>query len=135
VNSALQQALAISTNLKGNVQLVDWKSGCLEIVAHQGFSDNFINTFRRVRSSDGCACGRSLLLRNSVLVDDVKSDVRFPALGSIGEQEGFISVQSTPLISSSGALLGIVSTHGSVRLTGEQVGQTVILAERTSTLD
>ena len=37
-NSASRQALAISTTFKGNAQLMDWNSGCLEIVAHHGFS-------------------------------------------------------------------------------------------------
>jgi len=132
VNLALAEALVVTRQKLGNVQLVDWQSGCLEIVAHQGFSAEFLTTFRRVRSSDGCACGRALFQRRTVLVRDVNEDMRFPALRAVGRQAGFLSVQSTPLITSSGALLGIISTHGTCSPTDKQLEQIAILAQRTA---
>jgi GAF domain-containing protein len=132
VNSALDAALAVTGQKLGNVQLVDWKEGWLEIAAHRGFSQEFLNTFRRVRSSDGCACARALLLRDTVLIEDVNCDLRFPALASVGKQAGFVSVQSTPLVSSNGALLGVISTHGSRRPTDRQLEHITTLARRAA---
>ena len=45
----------------GNVQLIDWTVGYLEIVAYQGFSDEFLHCFWRVSQLDGSACGRAHL--------------------------------------------------------------------------
>ncbi len=132
VNAALQEAMAISLQMLGNVQLVDWRTGWLDIVAHRGFSADFLNTFARVRSSDDCACGRALLQRSPVIVDDVDRDPRVPGLRAVGRQAGFVAVQSTPLISSGGALLGILSTHGECRPTDGQLGQIRMLAQRTA---
>ncbi len=132
VNAALEEAFAISGQALGNLQLVDWRTGWLDIVAHRGFSADFLNTFARVRSSDDCACGRALLQRRSVIVDDVHRDPRFPGLRAVGQQAGFVAVQSTPLISSGGALLGILSTHGARSPTDGQLGQIQMLAQRTA---
>ena len=131
-NIALEEALVITRQMQGNVQFVEWRAGYLEIVAHRGFSTEFLTTFQRVRSSDGCACGRALLQRRTVLVHDVYYDKRFPALRAVGQEAGFISVQSTPLISSNGALLGIISTHGTCGPTDEQLEQIKTLAQRTA---
>lgn len=132
LNSALEEALAITGQKQGNIQLVDWQAGCLEIVAHRGFSIRFLTAFQRVRSSDGCACGRALLQRRAVLVENVHEDHRFPALRDVGDQDGFSSVQSTPLISSSGALFGMLSTHGVARPMDAQLERIAILAQRTA---
>ena len=132
VNSALEEALAITGQKQGNVQLVDWRTGYLEIAAHRGFSIEFLTAFQRVRSSDGCACGRALLQRRTVIVSDVNEDERFPALRAAAKQDGFVAVQSTPLISSSGAFFGMVSTHGLCRPTKAQLAQIATLAQRTA---
>src|SRR6516225_572780 len=52
----------------GNVQLMDWKSGCLEIKAQSGFGDEFLNFFKRVKLQDGTACARALRNRDAIIV-------------------------------------------------------------------
>jgi len=59
--SALDRALRITNQRLGNIQLIDWKAGYLEIVAQQGFQPDFLDCSRRVTSSDSCASGRALL--------------------------------------------------------------------------
>jgi GAF domain-containing protein len=50
-----------------------------------------------------------------VIVPDVRSDACFNAESrNVVLRAGVLSVQSTPLISSSGRLLGVLSTHSSV---------------------
>ena len=44
----LRHARRVTHASLGNVQLIDWTVGYLEIVAYQGFSDEFLHCFRRV---------------------------------------------------------------------------------------
>jgi GAF domain-containing protein len=60
---------------------------------------------------------------SSIIVDDVTTDQRFAPCLVILTSAGVRAVQSMPLLSSSGALVGIVSTHFDVvhRSTGIEV--------------
>jgi hypothetical protein len=58
--------------------------------------------------------------------------VAFPDLRGVAETAGFSSVQSTPLISSSGALFGIISTHGAHPPTRQQLVKITTLARLTA---
>jgi hypothetical protein len=111
VDWLLGQCLELTCARFGNVQIMDWKAGHLEIRAQRGFQDEFLSFFRRVRYQDASACARALLQRDSVVIEDVVLDHRFVPCLQVVQRAGVRAVQSTPLISSSGALLGIVSTH------------------------
>jgi GAF domain-containing protein len=115
VRSVLDCVLNLSLNFVeadfGNVQLVDWKSGCLEITAQSGFGDEFLNFFERVKLQDGTACVRALRNREAIIIEDVTLDPQFTPCREIISRAGFRAVQSTPLISSSDALVGVLSTH------------------------
>jgi len=132
LQSALSEALVITGQELGNIQLIDWKTGHLEIVAQQGFSEEFLDCFRRVTIRDGCACGRALFNRQPVVLDDVTADPRFLPFRDIAERAGFKAVQSTPLITHSGALVGILSTHGKGVPDEKQLGLIRSLAMRTA---
>jgi GAF domain-containing protein len=82
----------------------------LIIVAQRGLSASFLRTFRRVRKDDGCACGRAFRLGKTVVVADVETDPEYAAFRSDAESAGYRSVQSTPLVTRSGSVLGMVST-------------------------
>jgi two-component system, sensor histidine kinase len=107
----LAQAMAIMDAPLGNVQLVDWRKGELEIIAQFGFAREFLERFRCVRMEDGSACGRALLLRQPVVIADVECDTGFAPYRAIARNAGFRSVQSTPIASRSGAIFGMISTH------------------------
>jgi GAF domain-containing protein len=92
----LRHARRVTHASLGNVQLIDWTVGYLEIVAYQGFSDEFLHCFRRVSQLDGSACGRALLLRRTVAIADVLEDDSFASYRGVAERAGFRSVQSTP---------------------------------------
>ena len=70
---------------------------------------------QRVKAGDASACARSMKQQHAIVIEDVMSDEDFAPCQSIAERAGFRSVQSTPLVSSSGAFLGILSTHFPVR--------------------
>jgi GAF domain-containing protein len=110
-DALLQRSLELTGAAFGNVQLVDWQVGELKIVSQIGFQADFLRFFERVRYQDCCACARALGTRAAVVVGDVMADAAFAPYRDIAQRAGFRAVQSTPLLSSSSALVGIVSTH------------------------
>ncbi|HKD23102.1 MAG TPA: GAF domain-containing protein [Rhizomicrobium sp.] len=111
VDCLLHLGLERSGAALGNVQLMNWRSGQLTIQAQRGFEDEFLNYFASVTMGHGSACARALRDRESVIVYDVASDPDFLPFGKIMERAGVRAVHSTPIISSGGAFLGVVSTH------------------------
>jgi GAF domain-containing protein len=82
----------------------------LVLVGQRGLPASFLRTFRRVKKEDGCACGRALRLGKTVVVADVETDPEYAAFRTDAESAGYRSVQSTPLVTRSGSVLGMVST-------------------------
>jgi len=121
LNTTLDRCLTLVGTGLGNIQLVDWSTGYLSIAAQRGFSEKFLSFFARVGAHDGSACGRALRARDVIIVDDVEKDKSFsPASRSIVLGDGVRAVQSMPLISTSGAFVGMLSTHfGTVRSPGD----------------
>ena len=111
LNLALSWCLKVNGTARGNIQLMDWGLGHLTIRAHRGFDQDFVSRFARVRTRDGTACGRAIRERCSISIEDVLTDREFAPYRASAEEFGFRAVQSTPLISSSGALLGVISVH------------------------
>ena len=95
----------------GNVQIIDWARGYLEIIAQSGFQEEVLTCFKRVTICDPSACGRVLLKREQVVIADVMADTGYAPFRHIATRAGYRSVQSMPLQSSSGAVCGVVSTH------------------------
>jgi GAF domain-containing protein len=94
----------------GNLQLFNLETRTLEIVAQRGFHRNFLEHLRGV-DDNKLICGRAMLTRKRVIVEDVLSDPDFEPHRRIAAAAGFRAVQSTPLFSRNGELLGMVSTH------------------------
>jgi GAF domain-containing protein len=110
-NCLLHQGLQLSQTGFGNVQLMNWKNGYLEIKAQSGFTHDFLNFFKCVSIEDVSACARALRRRSSIVIEDITADQQFAPCREILTEAGVRAVQSTPLVSSSGALIGILSTH------------------------
>lgn len=115
LQTALEEVLDTTISLtgadKGNVQLLDPKTGCLEIVAQRGFDAAFLSHFRSVQCNDGSACGKALADGHRVVIEDVQRDASFERHRRIAAMADFRAVQSTPLTSRSGEVLGMLSTH------------------------
>jgi GAF domain-containing protein len=109
IDTILDDTIALLGAEYGNVQLPIGDE--LAIVAQRGLTDRFLQAFRRVDKSDGCACGRALRLRQTVVVSDVERDADFAAFLKDARDAGFRAVQSTPFFTSDGLSLGMVSTH------------------------
>lgn len=108
----LDVAIAIAGAHKGNVQLLDLNLGNLVIAAQRGFHAFFLEYFAKVRN-EGSVCALAMQARQQVAVDDVKgSDLLagHPAQNVL-LTENVQAVISTPLTSSTGVLLGMISVH------------------------
>lgn len=113
LDAILDAALEITGAAKGNVQLLDEKSGALYIATHREFERPFLNFFAVVRAAESAACGQALKSGQRVIVEDVtRSDIfHGRAARDILLQAGVRAIQSTPLKSSTGKIWGMISTH------------------------
>jgi hypothetical protein len=112
LNWAVDSALQISGASKGNLQLVHPSSGVLHIVAQRGFGQPFLDFFNSVHTGQA-ACGKAFESCGRVIVEDVTESPIFYATSSLEVllDARVRAVQSTPLVGSSGMILGIISTH------------------------
>ena len=106
----LSAAIDITGAQMGNIQLLE--GGVLRIAVHHGFTAPFLEFFGDVQEQQA-ACGTALERGERVIVDDVTSSPIFIGTPSLGVllDAGVRAVQSTPLVSRSGRVLGMFSTH------------------------
>jgi two-component system, chemotaxis family, CheB/CheR fusion protein len=112
---ALDHILAAAMELQnadfGNLQLLDAGAKELRIVAQRGFGSQFLEHFRSVGSDDASSFGRALRSREAVQIADVTLDAAFAPYREIAGQAGYRAVQSTPLITRTGVMVGVLSVH------------------------
>ena len=115
LRDVLNVAIEISGADKGNIQLLDPESGVLRLTTQSGFDDSFVELFESVNNGDS-ACGVALQTKQRVIVEDVtKSEIYAGKATLLALREAdVLAVQSLPLMSSSGKLLGMISTHFSI---------------------
>lgn len=106
----LDLAMDITEADFGNIQIID-SSRRLRIAVNRGFEAEFLDYFSIVESSES-ACGVALQQNRRVICPDVRKNSFFDVDSRrIMLRANALAVQSTPLISSCGQLLGMVSTH------------------------
>ena len=110
LEEVLTATMAIQHADFGNVQLCNPESHALEIAAQRGFDAEFLDHFAAVDDSR-TAWGRAMQSRSRIVVEDVQTDALFAPHRHIASAAGFRGVQSTPLFSRSGEILGVISTH------------------------
>jgi signal transduction histidine kinase/DNA-binding response OmpR family regulator len=110
LSEMLDAAIELSHADMGNIQLLE--HGVLKIVAQRGFKTSFLEFFSVVH--DGmAACGAALQRGERIIVEDVSTSEIFastPAL-PVMLAANARAVQSTPLVTRSGEILGMFSTH------------------------
>jgi GAF domain-containing protein len=111
---ALAAAMRATNASMGNVQLADESSGTLNIVVHSGFGPGFLNFFDRVQHGEA-ACGAAFRKRDRIVVEDVTESGIFRDSTALEVllDANVRSVQSTPVLSRSGSVLAVISTHWS----------------------
>src|SRR5262249_40661123 len=112
LNIIVDTAIAITKADKGNLQLLDPTTDVLTIAAQRGFEAPFLNFFSAVRD-DASACAAAMRSSERVIVEDVRGSEIFAGQPSkeVLIDAGVCAVISTPLIATSGNVLGVISTH------------------------
>jgi|SRR5690348_8214850 len=109
----LDAASAIMHSDFASMQMFDANRGELRLLAFRGFPPDAAKFWEWVRPASASTCGRAMEIRQRIVVPDVETckfmagtdDLRFYHRSKIR------AVQSTPLLSRSGELLGMISTH------------------------
>ncbi len=112
LDEVLDAVIEVTRADRGNIQLLDPATGTLTIVSQRGFDAAFLAFFDKVDAGHA-ACGEALRRQGRLVVDDVQTHPLFadPALRAVMLAAGTRAVQSTPLFSRSGRVLGMLSTH------------------------
>ena len=107
----LQAANELLGTSRGNIQFYDPETRRLSIVVHQGFGQRFLERF----SEDGnpMICDRAVEGLQRVIVEDLLTE---PGLQDTYDLQvllgdGIRAVQSTPLVTREGKLLGMLNNH------------------------
>lgn len=137
LGNIIDTAIRITRADKGNIQLYDPATQSLHIVAQRGFEQPFLEFFASV-PHDVAARGSALRCGKRVVVEDItRSDIfaDTPAL-QVLLQAGVRAVQSTPLISRDGSLVGMMSTYYSqpLRLPERELRLLDLLARQAADL-
>lgn len=109
----LDAAIELSGADKGNVQILNLDSEVLVIKAHRGFEAPFLEFFAEVDAQEASACGVAMASGRRIVVNDVASSEIFAGQPSrdVLLAAGVRAVYSTPLLSSAGKPMGMISVH------------------------
>ncbi len=106
----LNAAISLTKAAKGALQLFHESESMLEMILGYNFSDGFLKRFKYMDLDTG-NCGKACKARKRIFDEDVTvSFAGSPGLKYLLE-EGVTGLQSTPLISSSGKLVGVLNTY------------------------
>ncbi|WP_114949083.1 GAF domain-containing protein [Microvirga calopogonii] len=95
----------------GTIQLYDEKTRTLRIAAQRGFQQPFLDHFAKVGAVEASTCGMALARRERVTIEDVEQDPAYAPSLAVAREAGYRAVQSTPLVTPSGEMLGMLSTY------------------------
>ena len=105
----LSAAISIMRSDAGTVQMFDPKNRTLIIIASRGIDRHMADYFYRVGADCQTTCGLALETGKRMFVDyDEDQEIK---ANRMHFEAGLLSAQSTPLISRTGAQMGMLSTH------------------------
>jgi signal transduction histidine kinase len=89
------------------------RAGELRLIAHRGLTPEAARTWEWVRADQSTSCGAALRLGRRYIVTDTETSDLLAGTEDLDayRQAGIQAVQSTPLYSRAGSLLGMISTH------------------------
>jgi PAS domain S-box-containing protein len=112
----LDTAVAILHADFGSIQLFYpelGEAGQLHLLGHRGLPDHAAEFWECVRATSASACGMALSTKRRVIVQDIETCNVMAGTDdqTMYLQAGIRAVQTTPLLSRYGSLLGMLSTH------------------------
>ena len=109
LEDTVQTAIAVEGTDMGAVSLCDADHTVLELGASVGLDAELLGVAQRTPAGTG-ASGRCLQEQRRVVIEDVEQDPAFVPYLDAARRVGFRSVHSTPLITRSGKLVGVLTT-------------------------
>ena len=107
----LDATIALHDAASGSVQLFDPVTQTLNMDAHRGMDQESLDRFAKVDARTNSACGRALARRERVIVEDAVTDATGIFDPVAARRMGLSAVHSTPLFTTDGEILGMLSTH------------------------
>lgn len=95
----------------GTVQLFDAADSTLHVAAQKGFDREFLRSFWVTDSGDMWACARAARDKRTVVIEDIYAEESYAPYRAAAAEAGYAAVQATPMISSGGKLMGVISTY------------------------
>jgi PAS domain S-box-containing protein len=111
LDEVLDAAIALLDADFGNIQLYDPDTNRLDIVVQRGFADGFLQRYRLGNVNDDVACAQALRGGQRVVIDEVQTDAQPVRFRGLAAAAGYRAVQATPLATTTGEVLGVLSTH------------------------
>ena len=110
-DTIIDAALTIMQSRSASLQVYDAERGDLRFLSARGFDDEAMAHWQSV-SSNPTISGRALRTGERVMVPDIEHEPQFGMEDVAAFRRfGIRAVQTTPLFSRTGALLGMLSTH------------------------
>jgi PAS domain S-box-containing protein len=109
----LDTAIALMHSDMGSLQMFYPERGELQLLAWKGFAPKSAAFWKWVRPDSGSTCAIALSTRQRVIVTDVEACHFMAGTKDLDayRRSGICAVQSTPLVSRSGSVVGMISTH------------------------
>jgi two-component sensor histidine kinase len=108
----IDAAIALMSADAASMQMLHRSRGELRLIAWKGFHPQSAVHWRWISHGSAISCGEAFKTVSRIIVADIEEDDTIaPAHLSEFRRSGIRAMQSTPLISRSGNLLGMISTH------------------------
>src|SRR5262249_32666547 len=115
LRQALDEILAGAIELLGAdmgiIRIFDPARCVLEIEAHRGFKQEFLDSFHEVSVGGDSPLGRALRSGKRMVIADVEAEEIFTPFLPLARSAGYRAVQVIPIMSHKGELLGTLATH------------------------
>lgn len=110
----LDEILGVATAVEGSqmglLSLSDLEQDGLRVGASIGFDQAFLDSIEFVESGHG-VYGKCFQERRRIVIEDIETDPEFEVNRDSARAAGIKSIHSTPLITRSGKIIGVLSTH------------------------
>jgi len=109
----LDAAVTVMHSEMASMQMFHPERNELELLAYKGFHPDSAAFWKWVRVDSGSTCGAALRTGERVIVEDVETCEFMAGTADLDayRKSGIRAVQSTPLVSRSGRVLGMISNH------------------------
>jgi PAS domain S-box-containing protein len=107
----LEAAVMIMRSQFASIQILDPEREALSLLGHRGFTAEAVELWRWVDIDGQSSCGHALRSGERVIVSEIEDGRTAGASLLMSRRLGIRAVQTTPLVTRKGQLIGALSTH------------------------